>query len=324
MALRVLLADESPTIKKVFQLSLQDYAVDVKTVNLGVDVMAVAEQFKPDIIFADVLLQQKNGYQVSSELKAHKKLGQTPIVLMWSGFLEIDEDKYEAAQADAKLEKPFEVEKLRSLIQNLVPKTKNQNISQFLQFPNLPDLEEPSPSPEDPAVTDKAQTDSKWNMEQFEPLNISEQMPSRQTEEASDQELLADKEEEEDSEWVQSHIEHFKLNIDVDDNANAEESEVPVEDILPPLPQKKEPSRKFQENTNDDLEVEIPAEEAVAKSLDLANWPQLSEERLTELIKSQSADIIERVVWRVVPELATQIIEREIKRLLYEQSTLTP
>src|SRR4051812_29388007 len=105
MALRVLLADESSTIKKVFQLSLQDYAVEIKTVSLGTDVVTVASQFQPDVIFADILLQKKNGYEVAQELKAHSQLNRIPIVLMWSNFLEIDEDKFDACGADGKLEK---------------------------------------------------------------------------------------------------------------------------------------------------------------------------------------------------------------------------
>src|SRR5580698_858214 len=88
MALRVLLADESSTIKKVFQLALQDFAVEVRPVNLGIDVASVALSFKPDIIFADVLLQKKNGYDVCNELKQDPALSSIPVVLMWSGFME--------------------------------------------------------------------------------------------------------------------------------------------------------------------------------------------------------------------------------------------
>src|SRR5690606_27290914 len=109
MALRVLLADESSTIKKVFQLALQDFAAELKPVNLGVDVLPVAQSFKPDIIFADVLLQKRNGYEVSAELKQDPALKSIPVVLMWSGFMELDEDKYQASMANAQLEKPFDV-----------------------------------------------------------------------------------------------------------------------------------------------------------------------------------------------------------------------
>ena len=59
MALRVLLGDESATIKKVIQLALQDYSVEVKSVHLGLDILDVSRTFQPHIIFMDVLLQKK-------------------------------------------------------------------------------------------------------------------------------------------------------------------------------------------------------------------------------------------------------------------------
>ncbi|MCB0362359.1 MAG: response regulator [Bdellovibrionales bacterium] len=147
MALRVLLADESSTIKKVFQLALQDYAVEVKSVNVGIDVLPVAQKYAPDIIFADVLLQKQSGYEVSAEIKGDERLNKTPVVLMWSGFMELDSDKFEASGANGRLEKPFDVKALRQLVQDLVPKTKSQELSQFLQFPSLPEfIEEKKPA----------------------------------------------------------------------------------------------------------------------------------------------------------------------------------
>src|SRR5690606_39272940 len=126
MALRVLLADESSTIKKVFQLALQDFGVEVQSVNVGLDVLAVGKRFKPDIVFADILLQKKDGYDVSAELKSDAELKDVPVVLMWSGFMELDEDKLQISQANAHLEKPFDVKTLRKLIHELVPKTRDQ------------------------------------------------------------------------------------------------------------------------------------------------------------------------------------------------------
>ncbi len=150
MALRVLLGDESSTIKKVFQLALQDFAVEVRPVNIGVDVVSVAQSFKPDIMFIDVLLQKKNGYEVSSEVKQHKALKDIPIVLMWSGFMELDNDKFEASMANAQLEKPFDVGALRKLVTDLVPKTNSQRLSQFLAFPKMPEMDE-APAPPRPS-----------------------------------------------------------------------------------------------------------------------------------------------------------------------------
>lgn len=135
MALRVLLADESTTIKKVMQLALQDFAVEVKAVHSGLDVIEVARSFLPDIVFADVLLQKRNGYDVCTDLKKDLHLRSTPVVLMWSSFMDLDEKQYIASRANGKLEKPFDVESLRSLILELVPKTQSQRLAHFLRFP---------------------------------------------------------------------------------------------------------------------------------------------------------------------------------------------
>lgn len=135
MSLRVLLADESASIRKVFQLGLQDFGAEVKSVHNGLDVITVAEQYEPHIIFADILLQKKNGYEVSEELRTHEKLRNTPIVLMWSSFMELDHKRYKTCGAHGELEKPFDVETMRNLIRGLVPLTQGQQIAEFLTFP---------------------------------------------------------------------------------------------------------------------------------------------------------------------------------------------
>lgn len=135
MSLRVLLADESTTIKKVMQLALQDFAVEVKSVHAGVDVLDVARSYQPDLIFADILLQKKNGYEVCGILKADSELKTIPVVLMWSSFMELDEQQAKNSGAEGRLEKPFDVETLRKVVLELVPKTRSQRLAHFLEFP---------------------------------------------------------------------------------------------------------------------------------------------------------------------------------------------
>ncbi len=137
MALRVLLADESPTIKKVIQLALQDYSVEVKAVPVGIDVIPIAKVFQPDIIFVDVLLVKKSGYEVAKDIKRDAELTNTPVVLLWNSLMGIDETKARESMANRRLEKPFEVETLRSIIQELAPKTINHPVSSFLNFDEI-------------------------------------------------------------------------------------------------------------------------------------------------------------------------------------------
>lgn len=147
MSLRVLLADESDTIKKVFQLALQDFNAEVKAVHSGLDVVDVAQSFEPHILFADVLLQKVNGYKISQDIKKDEKLSSTPTVLMWSSFLELDQEQYKGSGAIDHLEKPFDADQLREIIKSHVPHVKDQKIGDFLTYPSSIREETPAAPP---------------------------------------------------------------------------------------------------------------------------------------------------------------------------------
>lgn len=325
MALRVLLGDESSTIKKVFQLALQDFAVEVRPVNIGLDVVSVATSFKPDIIFIDVLLQKKNGYDVSADLKQNAGLKNIPVVLMWSGFMELDEDKFQISMANARLEKPFDVGALRKLVSDLVPRTKDQKVSQYLNFPKMPELEEPAapapevaPAPEDDfqqvsipkmkGASDKFRVNLK--PEELEPQHVpvAYDLPS---EKVAVDDIFKGKPEEEAEEFT------------------VRETRRPAKSAPPPPPPIPEPesSTDMRSLAIPDVELEEAMEDE-GKRFDKVNAgnsappppiQQLSPQQLENLIRAQSAEVIESVVWKIVPELAAQIIERELNKLLRER-----
>jgi CheY-like chemotaxis protein len=214
MALRVLLADESSTIKKVMQLALSDFAVEVKAVPVGLDVLPVTKSFKPDIIFADVLLTKRNGYEVSQELKNDPETANIPIVLMWSGFMEIDEGKVSESKADDRLEKPFDAEHLRGLVNKLVKKTSENPVSQYLTFPEMPEFEE---MPADDGMQIQVQDPEALNSldaipEISEDEALSLDVPG---EEFTSVPLTTPKGEDEMDEngWAHQDLTKFKLNI---------------------------------------------------------------------------------------------------------------
>ncbi len=286
MALRVLLADESSTIKKVFQLALQDFAVEVKPVNVGLDVTAVAETFKPDIIFADVLLQKKNGYDVSLEIKQNSDLQKTPVVLMWSGFMDLDEDKMQASGADGQLEKPFDVKSLRALVQSLVPRTQEQTLSSYLSFPKLPDFEEssksktPSPSQQTPQVKEVIAPEGSpdlmpgesWSMDNFDPpqmpnvddefqeLNLKTEMPTDEDDaplippDMDKDLLLKDDDSDETSPWTQKDLGKYTIG---NDTLLGEDSEPEINYIVPEETGEVR-AETLPEEESYDLEIESP------------------------------------------------------------------
>jgi hypothetical protein len=53
---------------------------------------------------------------------------------MWSSFMDLDEAQARSSGAEARLEKPFDVETLRKQVLELVPKTRSQRLAHFLEF----------------------------------------------------------------------------------------------------------------------------------------------------------------------------------------------
>ena len=142
MSLKVLLADESSTIKKAFQLALGEFAVEVKTVPSGLDVASVALDFHPDIIFADILLSKKNGYDTCAEVKSNEKLKNIPVILMWSSFMDFNTTLANKSGATDKLEKPFDAQSLKELAKKYVSKLTPHPLDGLLVTPRLPDFTE--------------------------------------------------------------------------------------------------------------------------------------------------------------------------------------
>lgn len=319
MPLKVLLADDSAAIKKVVQLSLQDYGVELRTINSGKDVVEVARSFQPDITFVDVLLPHRSGYEIATDLKSDPSLKQTPVVMLWSSFMAFDEGKFKSSGAEERLEKPFEAGTLRSFVQKLVPKTQTNPVSKHVDLPKM-EFEGMTRSVSQtridipPAEAPAASTTPGWNMSSFEEMPI----PGGESPAETPTTNWGS-----DSEWIKKDISKFTVNIP--DEFNEEppavptpsapvfaeaKVEAPVPVAPPPVPEVTSPSIRMAQDTFGSGTA-IPSKTAVS---------QISDEEIrrivTEEVKKIASQIAQDIVWKAVPEIATNLIKEEIKRLL--------
>lgn len=338
MALRVLLADESTTIKRVMQLALQDFAVEVKAVPIGVDVVPVSKAYKPDIIFADVLLPKKSGYEVSKDLKKDPETKNIPVVLMWSGFMEIDEVKAKESMAERRLEKPFEPETLRSLVLELVKKTQKNPVSSYLNFPTLPDFQEDAALPDvpsglsvppPPASTSQSDIsitasglfsadDSKGS------LSDSEEIPSLELpddEEFSQVPLhkatIPSKRESISEDWSHQDLSQFKMDVPVDEPEQvAQKYTIPSEEMQKP---EVNSYGEFDEITF--IKAPTQGPNSSLSSLSSSTSSSLPSSGLIDheaLIRDEARKIIESIAWKILPEITERIVREEINKLLQD------
>lgn len=124
---KVLVIDDSVSVRKVVERALAGRQIDVVCAASGSEALEQIERDAPDVIVCDVVMPDRDGYEICEFVKNHPRLGATPVLLM-SGIVN-DEVRQRAARARSEgvLSKPFAAEdllkRLDSLVGPLPPKT---------------------------------------------------------------------------------------------------------------------------------------------------------------------------------------------------------
>jgi CheY-like chemotaxis protein len=80
---RILLIDDEASFTRLMKLNLEhNGGFEVRVENDGNRAVATARDFRPDLIFLDVIMPDVDGGQVAASFKADPKLSKTPIVFL--------------------------------------------------------------------------------------------------------------------------------------------------------------------------------------------------------------------------------------------------
>src|SRR5689334_401165 len=120
MPKRILLADDSITIQKVVELTFSDGDYEVTAVNNGAKAIAKLGEMRPDVILSDIIMPEKNGYEVCEYVKSHPEYRTIPVVLLTGTFEPFDPDRADKAGCDAVVTKPFESQSLIHKVDELI------------------------------------------------------------------------------------------------------------------------------------------------------------------------------------------------------------
>ena len=136
MALSIVLIDKSKTVEKVLHTALYDLKPEVTIFQSSEDVVDLLVKSKPDLIFIDTLITPQDGYALCSTLKDSELLSQTPVVLLYNHFSKIDEDLAQKSNANAWMQKPFDLNALREQVFALLPQATPSALANMLSFKN--------------------------------------------------------------------------------------------------------------------------------------------------------------------------------------------
>jgi CheY-like chemotaxis protein len=144
MPKRILLADDSITIQKVVELTFSDGDYEVVAVNNGAKAIQKLAEMRPDVILSDIIMPEKNGYEVCEYVKSHPEYRTIPVVLLTGTFEPFDPDRADKAGCDAVVTKPFESQSLIHKVDELIQQA--QSAQQAAAAP--PPAPAPQPEPE--------------------------------------------------------------------------------------------------------------------------------------------------------------------------------
>lgn len=117
---RVLVIDDSKTIRKSAENLLSKEGYEVVTANDGFEALAKIAQTQPGIIFVDIMMPRLDGYQTCALIKNNDKFKTTPVVMLSSKDGLFDKAKGRIVGSDQYLTKPFSREELLGTINELV------------------------------------------------------------------------------------------------------------------------------------------------------------------------------------------------------------
>ena len=126
MSKKILLADDSLTIQKVVELTFSDSDFELVCVSNGQRALDKVREERPDLILADVVMPEKNGYEVCEAIKGNPATAKIPVVLLSGTFEPFDRDRAERIGADAIVSKPFDSQQLLSQVEALLARTPSQ------------------------------------------------------------------------------------------------------------------------------------------------------------------------------------------------------
>ncbi|RMF98991.1 MAG: response regulator [Gammaproteobacteria bacterium] len=118
--LKVLVIDDSKTIRRTAETLLSKEGCTVYTATDGFDALAKIADHHPDVIFVDIMMPRLDGYQTCSLIKHNKTFRDTPVIMLSSKDGLFDRARGRIVGSEQYLTKPFTKDELLEAISRQV------------------------------------------------------------------------------------------------------------------------------------------------------------------------------------------------------------
>ncbi|WP_154222208.1 twitching motility response regulator PilG [Marinicella rhabdoformis] len=115
--LKVMVIDDSKTIRRTAETLLKKEGCEVITVDNGYEALSQISDLEPNIIFVDIMMPRLDGYKTCALIKMNSEHKNTPVIMLSSKDGLFDKAKGRVVGAEEYLTKPFTKEELIEAIE---------------------------------------------------------------------------------------------------------------------------------------------------------------------------------------------------------------
>jgi two-component system, cell cycle response regulator DivK len=127
VAKKVLVVEDNELNLRLFCDLLRAHDYDAAAVRDGREAMAIAREFRPDLIVMDIQMPHVTGLELTEAIRADEELAGIPIMAVTAYAGKGDEDRIRAAGANAYVSKPIALLRFIETVEGLVSVQVSQN-----------------------------------------------------------------------------------------------------------------------------------------------------------------------------------------------------
>lgn len=143
---KVLVVDDSLSVRKVVQRALESRRIEVLSAASGNEALEQIGRDAPDLIVCDVIMPDMDGYQICDFVKKHPTLSRTPVLLI-SGIVNGTVlERAAKVRSDDVMRKPFAAEELLQRIESFLG-AQARSASPAATTPSAASVTMPAPAP---------------------------------------------------------------------------------------------------------------------------------------------------------------------------------
>jgi len=105
--LKIVLIDDSRTIRRSAETMLAREGCEVITATDGFEALALIHRHEPDLIFVDIMMPRLDGYQTCAIIKNNERFRKVPVIMLTSKDGLFDKARGRIVGSDQYLTKPF-------------------------------------------------------------------------------------------------------------------------------------------------------------------------------------------------------------------------